>query len=394
MTDNETDLDAFLNQSSIAEPQKQPEEKQEEDVFAQLLDDFLTETKQETKEQTKSNGEKEITGLDDFVNNSAEENKPTVTVQGLDDFMTVEAPKVQKETLEGFVTEDDSGKSQNTSIGSGAENDGLDGAVNPDSENQESLDSFSSASSGELDGFVSPDENIEEGQETGLKAEEKELARAIANFKDGITVMASRKKLKAPQTDYTEEQLIPNYKPSVGKKIAQYLLEGWDIVNKYAPEDMKRLSPEANDEDYLTFAESLSDNYLQLAIISYVEILINIEICEVSYEQKKEQLMKNKIKKELYEEYMELQERKNIFIQKLKEKNFPIDVDKLMNNYFRAAQKDADGAFEALTKNPAMFSPIEVEKIRPKFFGLIKVTPEDGIKANQKIGKFIKNIKV
>ena len=38
--------------------------------------------------------------------------------------------------------------------------------------------------------------------------------------------------------------------------------------------------------------------------------------------------------------------------------------------------------------------PIEFEKIRPKFFGLIKVTPEDGIKANQKIGKFVKNLKV
>ncbi|MBP5698828.1 MAG: hypothetical protein J6W96_04820, partial [Alphaproteobacteria bacterium] len=93
-------------------------------------------------------------------------------------------------------------------------------------------------------------------------------------------------------------------------------------------------------------------------------------------------------------QYMELQERKKLFIKKLKEKNFPIDVDRLINNYFRVAQKDPDGSFEALTKNPATFSPIQVEKIPPKFFGLIKVTPEDGIKANQKIGKFIKNLKV
>ena len=83
-----------------------------------------------------------------------------------------------------------------------------------------------------------------------------------------------------------------------------------------------------------------------------------------------------------------------IGITKLKEKDFPIDADRLINNYFRVAQKDPDGSFEALTKNPAMFSPIEFDKIRPKFFGLIKVTPEDGIKANQKIGKFVKNLKV
>ena len=209
-----------------------------------------------------------------------------------------------------------------------------------------------------------------------------------------MTVLSMKKNLKLPNTDYEPDMLIPNYKPSIGKKIAEYLISCWDIINKYAPEDMKRLAPDADDEGYLSFAETLNDTDLQLAIISYVEILIDIEICEVSYEQKKEIMIKNRIKRELYEEYMELQERKKMFIAKLKEKNFPIDVDRLINNYFRAAQKDADGSFEALVKNPAMFSPIQMEKIKPKFFGLIKVTPEDGVKANQKIGAFVKKLKV
>ena len=82
------------------------------------------------------------------------------------------------------------------------------------------------------------------------------------------------------------------------------------------------------------------------------------------------------------------------FESELKEKDFPVDAERLIGNYFRVAQKDPDGSFNALVKNPAMFSPIEFEKIRPKFFGLIKVTPEDGIKANQKIGHFIKKLKV
>lgn len=81
-------------------------------------------------------------------------------------------------------------------------------------------------------------------------------------------------------------------------------------MNKYDPENMKRLSKDAGDEEYLAFAETLNDTDMQLAIISYVEILINLEICEVSYEQKKEILQKNRIKRELYEEYIELQERK------------------------------------------------------------------------------------
>ena len=227
-----------------------------------------------------------------------------------------------------------------------------------------------------------------------LKQEEQELARAVANFQDGIVAMADKKNLKVPDTDYKEDMLYPNYKPSIGKKIAQYLLACWDIMNKYDPENMKRLSKDAGDEEYLAFAETLNDTDMQLAIISYVEILINLEICEVSYEQKKEILQKNRIKRELYEEYIELQERKALFIKKLKEKDFPVDAERLIGNYFRVAQKDPDGSFNALVKNPAMFSPIEFEKIRPKFFGLIKVTPEDGIKANQKIGHFIKKLKV
>ena len=237
-------------------------------------------------------------------------------------------------------------------------------------------------------------EQVAQEEKTKLKDEEKELARAVTNFRDGVIALAEKKNLKVPETDYNEDMLYPNYKPSVGKKIAQHLLDCWDVINKYDPENMKRLSKDAGDEEYLTFAESLTDTDMQLAIISYVEILINLEICEVSYEQKREIVQKNRIKKELYDEYMELQERRALFIKKLKEKNFPINAEKLIGNYFKAAQKDADGAYKALTKNPAMFSPIEFDKIHPKFFGLIKVTPEDGIKANQKIGEFIKKLKV
>lgn len=236
--------------------------------------------------------------------------------------------------------------------------------------------------------------NASQEDEKELKSEEQDLARAITNFQDAIISMADKKNFKVPETDYKEEMLYPNYKPSTGQKIAQYLLSCWDIINRYDPENMKKLSKDADDEAYLTFAEGLTDTNMQLAIISYVEILINMEACEFNYKQKKEIAQKNKIKKELYDEYMELQERKAKFIMKLKEKNFPIDADKLINNYFRAAQNDASGAFTALTKNPAMFSPIDFDKIKPKFFGLIKVTPEDGIKANQKIGEFIKKLKV
>ena len=326
---------------------------------------------------------KQAGGLDDFIAQEAPKQ-----AGGLDDFITQEAPK-QAGGLDDFITQEETKQAG-----------GLDDFITQEEPQ---------ASTG-LDEFITPETaSSQNGMfkdvspvytkkmstvQTTLKQEEFELSRAVANFQDGIRAISKKKNLVVPKTDYNETMLQPNYKPSVGKKIATHLLECWDLLNKYDPENMQRLPNNASDEQFLVFAESLKDTHLQLVIISYVEILINLEICEVKYAQKKEIITKNRIKKELYEEYMRLQERKNIFIKKLKEQNFPIDVDKLMNNYFRAAQKDTKGAFNALTKNPAMFSPIQFEKIKPRFFGLIKVTPEDGIKMNQKIGEFIKKLKV
>lgn len=353
---NDNSLDSFLTTENDIKPeaaQQTGSEEKVEDEFARLLNDFI---QQGNSASAPSSTKEEAETLEAFTDNSDE--------SGLD----------------GFITEGASSAWQGETTSAAAEDvDGLNSFISEQSPEEENKNQKES------------DDSEDDGC---LKAEEKELARAVSNFQDGIYALADKKNFKLPETDYNENMLLPNYKPSVGKKIAQYLLACWDIVTKYDPENMKNLAQDATDEQYLAFAETLNDTDLQLSVISYVEILINLEICEVSYEQKKEILQKNRIKKELYEEYMELQERKALFIKKVKEKNFPIDADKLIGNYFRVAQKDPDGAFEALTKNPAMFSPIEFEKIHPKFFGLIKVTPEDGIKANQRIGAFIKKLKV
>ena len=90
---------------------------------------------------------------------------------------------------------------------------------------------------------------------------------------------------------------------------------------------------------------------------------------------------------------MRRQERKRRFIEAVQQKNFPIDAERLINNYFKTAAKDAPAAFEVLTTNPAMYAPIENEKIKPRLFGLLKVTPQDGIRENHRIGTFLKKLK-
>jgi hypothetical protein len=402
MANENSGLDSFLtpednNQNTENKEQNAGVGINLEDEFAKLLNDFVnqgspkpTETSSSSDSSldnlmTSQNQPASTEGVDGFVTETS-----STSTGGLDNYVSSSTTEPTG-GLDGFVTQETTEQSAGglddlVSAPTPSTSGSLDELVTPEDDSQAGIN-------GGLDGFVTP-EAEPAAEERGLKEEEYELAQKIKNFQDSMTVISMKKNLKLPQTDYVPDMLIPNYKPSIGKKIAEYLLACWDIINKYAPEDMKRLAPDADDEGYLSFAETLNDTDLQLAIISYVEILIDIEICEVSYEQKKELMIKNRIKRELYEEYMELQERKKLFIAKLKEKNFPIDVDRLINNYFRAAQKDADGSFEALVKNPAMFSPIQMEKIKPKFFGLIKVTPEDGVKANQKIGAFVKKLKV
>ncbi len=227
-----------------------------------------------------------------------------------------------------------------------------------------------------------------------LGNDENELAQAYANFLDAVTAIAVARSIAIPDFIFKAEMLIPNYKPSTGKKIVSDASLCWDIMLQAFPERLSLLNPNSSDEELLNFAEGLSDQNLQLAIISYVEILIDIENCEISYEEKRLKAQRRRIEREIYEEYQRCRERKIKFIEAVQKKGFPVDADRLINNYFKTAAKDAEGAFEALTKNPAVYAPIEVNKIKPRFFGLIKVTPKDGIRENQRLGRFLKYLKI
>ncbi len=394
---NELDnLDSFLSANTSSTPLKkeedlkpsQPQSSENTDIeteFSRLLSKFINGDTSDTVDGFFEPSKKD--SLDSFLSQSPSNATPNQAAGGLDSFLTTQPSSgAQSSGLDSFLT---------TQSPSEAQSSGLDGFLTPQTSSQTTSATLDSTITSSSPNTKQPTSNIDVDElNKDLKQEEAELARAILNFKDGIIAITQRKKIKTPQTDYNDDMLKPNYKPSVGKKIAQFLLDGWDALNKYDPENMKRLNKNATDEEFLDFASSLNDTDMQLVVISYIEILINIEICESQYEQMKEVIKKNKIKKELYEEYQMMQKRRLVFIEKIKAQKFPIDAEKLINNYFKAAQKDPKGAFEALIKNPAMFTPIQFDKIKAKFFGLIKVTPEDGIKYNRKIGEFIKNLKV
>ena len=189
-----------------------------------------------------------------------------------------------------------------------------------------------------------------------------------------------------------ERQLYDAYK-NFTSAIKTMALQGWEIMLDCQATRLSSLPAHPSDEQILEFAEKTTDETLQMALISYVEILIEMEGCEINYNQRKAKAEKRKIERQIYEEHQHRLERMKKYINAIEAKKFPIDAERLVNNFFKTAKKDPDGAQKILENNPATYAPIEVDKIPPRFFGMIKPKPEDGIKVNREIGKFLKNLK-
>ena len=226
-----------------------------------------------------------------------------------------------------------------------------------------------------------------------LDKPEKALFKAYRNFEDALNMIAKDNNLSFRKFRLQPMDLTPHYKPSRGKIIAEDFEKGWDVLIKAYPDIVGQFSLQSTDEQLLDFAEKLQDDTLQFAIISYVESLIEMEGCEIAYKERKLKREKKRLEREIYLQHQQRIDLMNKYINAINQKEFPIDADRLVKNYFKTARKDADGAYKVLTNNPAVFAPIQVDKIKPRFFGFIKVKPQDGIRMNRIIGAFLKKLK-
>ncbi|MBR1605843.1 MAG: hypothetical protein IJ660_07050 [Alphaproteobacteria bacterium] len=229
---------------------------------------------------------------------------------------------------------------------------------------------------------------------SNLGEHEYSLFRAYKNFMYAISMLCEDNNLEVPTLHLTESKLQPHYKKRAGTSVSKDILSGWEIMLKLFPNEVKTINPNSTDDQLLDFAEKCENENLQLAIISHVETMIELEGCEIDYETRKLKYERKKLEKEIYEAHQRHLERSRRYIEAINEKQFPINAEKLVNNYFRLSNKDPEGSFKALTTNPATFAPIDFSKIKDRFFGMIKVKPQDGIRINHKIGEFLKRLKI
>ena len=227
-----------------------------------------------------------------------------------------------------------------------------------------------------------------------LKTSEKALYLAHKNFKLSLNTMLEEYAKSPVKFKLKPDDLLPRYRPKIGGVINADIIVGWDVLIKLCPNDIISINPKSDDNEILDVAETITHNEsLQLALVSYVEIMIEMEECEINFEEMRLIRERKKLENEILEIKRQKLARMRLYIDKIKKKNFPVDAEKLVKNYFNASEKDPENAFKVLITTPAVYAPIDFSKIKSKLFGLIKVKPKDGIKINKKIGKFLKRLK-
>lgn len=129
-------------------------------------------------------------------------------------------------------------------------------------------------------------------------------------------------------------------------------------------------------------------------ILAYLNLLIDM----VMIHEKMEMMNANREIEEDIKDIKSLEEEENDIKRKIilsmERRHFPVDVKKLVNNYFNLAKRDPDKAYETLITNPLFFSPILKERMPKKFFGLIKPSAKDAIAVNKQIASFFKGLKI
>lgn len=227
-----------------------------------------------------------------------------------------------------------------------------------------------------------------------LAQEEQQLFTAYKGFINSVKKCAANKNIDVHNFSFSEQELLPRFNPRRMANLKNDISLCWDLILKAEGDILKDLPLAVSDEEILNFAEKINAPDLQMSLISYVETLIEIENCETAYNIRKVKYQKYKIEKELYEEQQRHIAKKRLYAQAIRDKNFPVDADLLVNNFFKAANKDLEGAQRMLEFNPATFAPILVDKIPNRFFGFIKAKPSDGIRINRELGKFLINLKI
>ena len=153
-----------------------------------------------------------------------------------------------------------------------------------------------------------------------------------------------------------------------------------DSVEDLIDDEVRR----ARNQDALTSAQQVVLAFLMI-LADMKMVQQNLELHEISKEQKN-------IVDDIQELEADEKAMKRDFIVAIQRKGFPVNATKLVNNYFTLAKKDPEKAYQTLITNPLYFSPIQMDKLPKKFFGLLPAGPKEARAVNRRLATFLKHL--
>lgn len=171
-------------------------------------------------------------------------------------------------------------------------------------------------------------------------------------------------------------------------EIAQFIPGLPRVMNSQTPidqlidEEVDRVS----DQEFLSPSQQI--------VLSFLLVLADMRMVQekLDVNEIKDDLLNDR--DEIRQDIEEEEDIKRQFVKAIVSKHFPVDAKKLIDNYFNFSKKDPNKAYQLLITNPVYFSPIILEKMPKKFFGLKKAGPKDALAVNKKLASFLKNLKV
>ena len=137
---------------------------------------------------------------------------------------------------------------------------------------------------------------------TSLAQEEFRLYEAITNLMKSSIDCAKEANEDIGFFDFDIKNIIPRFSPRRIKNISNTITACWSLLLRSQTDELSKLVSNPSDEQILSFAEQVSNKNLMMALISYVESLIEIDSCEIAYNMRKVKYKKLKIEKKIYEE--------------------------------------------------------------------------------------------
>ena len=199
--------------------------------------------------------------------------------------------------------------------------------------------------------------------------------------------------VKMPQ--YTDQ--VASFVEGINKKFFEAVLHDFAGLAPFV-KGMERIVRASGPWDQVARAEAKRVRGTRLTTadkltFAYLDLMIDIDIYKKKIELKEIKNKARQIINSVKNTEKQIAALKKRFVAAIERKRFPVDAKKLVDNYFTLAQKDAEQAYKTLITNPLYFSPIQLERMPKKFFGMSKPSAQDAMDVNKQLAAFLKKLK-